>query len=159
MAKPGACTILRLCLPLLPARYASMNQHQHQKDYGSPSVRAAQLWWPSRHLEMTSLWFPLFSGDTLDYFFGRKKISFGLGWPLPWTGERGMKMDEKKIFNFFHCTCGMWGDARAVPCGILPPITSQSHTHPSHSQTSRLLTSSLSLGVPVPRSTQCMWDT
>ena len=35
------------------------------------------------------------------------------------------------------------------------PITSQSHTHPSHSQTSRLLTSSLSLGVPVPRPTQC----
>ncbi len=38
------------------------------------------------------------------------------------------------------------------------PITSQSHTHPSHSQTCRLLTSSLSLGVPVPRSTQCMRD-
>ena len=36
------------------------------------------------------------------------------------------------------------------------PITSQSHTHPSHSQTSRLLTSSLSLGVPVPRGTQCI---
>ena len=36
------------------------------------------------------------------------------------------------------------------------PIVSQSHTHPSHSQTSRLLTSSLSLGVPVPHSTQCM---
>jgi len=36
------------------------------------------------------------------------------------------------------------------------PITSQSHTHPSHSQTSRLLTSSLSLGVPIPRPTQCM---
>ena len=36
------------------------------------------------------------------------------------------------------------------------PITSTSHTHPSHSQTSRLLTSSLSLGVPVPRPTQCM---
>jgi len=35
------------------------------------------------------------------------------------------------------------------------PITSKSHTHPSHSQTSRLLTSSLSLGVPVPRVTQC----
>ena len=35
-------------------------------------------------------------------------------------------------------------------------ITSKSHTHPSHSQTSRLLTSSLSLGVPVPRPTQCM---
>jgi hypothetical protein len=36
------------------------------------------------------------------------------------------------------------------------PITSKSHTHLSHSQTSRLLTSSLSLGVPVPRPTQCM---
>jgi hypothetical protein len=35
------------------------------------------------------------------------------------------------------------------------PIASNSHTHPSHSQTSRLLTSSLSLGVPVPRPTQC----
>jgi hypothetical protein len=38
------------------------------------------------------------------------------------------------------------------------PITSQSHTHPSHSQTYRLLTSSLSLGVPLPRPTQCMRD-
>jgi hypothetical protein len=37
-------------------------------------------------------------------------------------------------------------------------ITSKSHTHPSHSQTSRLLTSSLSLGLPVPRPTQCMRD-
>jgi hypothetical protein len=38
------------------------------------------------------------------------------------------------------------------------PIVSKSHTHPSHSQTSRLLTSSLSLGVPVPRPTQCLRD-
>ena len=36
------------------------------------------------------------------------------------------------------------------------PITSKSHTHPSHSQSSRLFTSSLSSGVPVPRATQCM---
>ncbi len=36
-------------------------------------------------------------------------------------------------------------------------IASKSHAHPSHSQTSRLLTSSLSLGAPVPRPTQCMW--
>jgi hypothetical protein len=36
------------------------------------------------------------------------------------------------------------------------PVASRSHTHPSHSQTSSLLTSSLSLGVPVPRATQCM---
>jgi hypothetical protein len=33
---------------------------------------------------------------------------------------------------------------------------SRSHTHPSHSQTSRLLTSSISLGFPVPRVTQCI---
>jgi hypothetical protein len=38
------------------------------------------------------------------------------------------------------------------------PITSRTHTHPSHSETSRLLTSSLSLVVPVPRGTQCMRD-
>ena len=36
------------------------------------------------------------------------------------------------------------------------PIISRTHTHPSHSQTSHLLTSSLSLGIPVPRATQCM---
>jgi hypothetical protein len=38
------------------------------------------------------------------------------------------------------------------------PITSRTHTHPSHSQPSRLLTSSLSLGVPVPLTTECMRD-
>ncbi len=38
------------------------------------------------------------------------------------------------------------------------PIDSKSHTYPSHSQTSSLLTSSLSLGVRVPHSTQCMRD-
>ncbi len=32
------------------------------------------------------------------------------------------------------------------------PVSSRSHTHPSHSQTSRLLTSSMSLGVTVPHS-------
>ncbi len=37
-------------------------------------------------------------------------------------------------------------------------FTSESHTHPSHSETSRLLTSSLSLRVPVPRGTQCIRD-
>ena len=39
------------------------------------------------------------------------------------------------------------------------PIVSKSHTHPSHSQTSRLLTSPLSVGVPVPRPTQCVRGT
>jgi hypothetical protein len=35
-------------------------------------------------------------------------------------------------------------------------IPSRSHTHPSHSETSRLLTSSFPLGAPVPHATQCM---
>jgi hypothetical protein len=38
------------------------------------------------------------------------------------------------------------------------PITSKTYAHPSHSQTSHLLTSSLSLGVPDPRATQRMGD-
>ena len=33
------------------------------------------------------------------------------------------------------------------------PVVSRSHTHPSHSQTARLLTSSMSLGITVPRAT------
>jgi hypothetical protein len=36
------------------------------------------------------------------------------------------------------------------------PILSKSHTHTSYSQTSLLLTPSLSLGVPVPLTAQCM---
>ncbi len=39
---------------------------------------------------------------------------------------------------------------------IIYNIIPKSHTHPSHSQTFRLLTSSLSLGIPVPRTTQCI---
>jgi hypothetical protein len=38
------------------------------------------------------------------------------------------------------------------------PVSSRSPTQSSHSPASRLLTSSLSLGVPVPRTTQCMRD-
>jgi hypothetical protein len=34
----------------------------------------------------------------LDYFFGEKKNSFGLGGPLPEDrGERGMKRDKKLV--------------------------------------------------------------
>jgi hypothetical protein len=36
------------------------------------------------------------------------------------------------------------------------PIVSRPHTHPSHSETFRLLTSPLSLGVPVSHTTQCI---
>ena len=55
---------------------------------------------------------------------------------------------------------GLALDKEADLCVVLnldgAPIASKSHTHPSHSQTSRLLTSSLSLGLPVPRPTQCV---
>ena len=33
------------------------------------------------------------------------------------------------------------------------PVTSRSHTHPSHSQTARLLTSSMFFGITVPHAT------
>ncbi len=51
--------------------------------------------------------------------------------------------------------------AKAAALRIVPnldgaPIASKFHTHPSHLQTSRLLTSSLSLDFPVPRPTQCV---
>jgi hypothetical protein len=48
------------------------------------------------------------------------------------------------------------GNILAKAAALRINLNIQSHTHPSHSQTSRLLTSSLSLGVPVPRTTQCM---
>jgi hypothetical protein len=38
------------------------------------------------------------------------------------------------------------------------PVEFKWHTHPSHSQTSRLLTSSVSSGVPVPRATPCVCE-
>ncbi len=70
------------------------------------------------------------------------------------------------VFLFFLLACGV----QKIPDGpvlfdglswISPidrtHITSRTHTHLSHSSTSRLLTSSLSLGVPVPRATQCIW--
>jgi hypothetical protein len=61
------------------------------------------------------------------------------------------KLPEKQV--------GQNNSALCINLNIdVAPITSRTHTHPSHSETSRLLTSSLSLGVPVPRSTQCIRD-
>jgi hypothetical protein len=79
--------------------------------------------------------------------WGKKKVNF--------KGE-GKK---KKTFLLFEA---MFVKAAALRINLNldgAPIASKSHTHPSHSQTSCLLTSSLSLGVPVPRPTQCMRDT
>ncbi len=84
--------------------------------------------------------------------------------------DSGVQITEHKsgLFHFRHTT---YSPHLKSKCGNLltktevlrinlnldgTPITSKSHTHPSHSQTSRLLTSSLSLGVPVPRPTQCL---
>ncbi len=75
--------------------------------------------------------------------------------------------------SYFHFRRAVFSNQLKSKCGLLlakaaalrinlnldgVPIASNSHTHPSHSYTSRLLTSSLSLGVPVLRATQCMGD-
>ena len=64
------------------------------------------------------------------------------------------------VLNQFKSKCGLLltkaDDLRVTLNLDGAPIASNSHTHPSHSQTSRLLTSCLSLGVPAPRPTQCM---
>ena len=91
----------------------------------------------------------------------------------------GVQLSQSTSGGFFHFRRAAFSSQLKAKCGNLlvktaalrinlnldgAPITSKSHTHPSskshthpwHSQTSRLLTSSLSLGVPVPRPTQCM---
>ncbi len=69
---------------------------------------------------------------------------------------------DRGLFHFLRVACSAQLKSRVVltltEVAVLrimlnidgTPITSKSHTHPSHSQTSRLLTSSLSLGVPRP---------
>jgi hypothetical protein len=83
----------------------------------------------------------------------------------------GVQLTQSNMGGFFHFHRSAFSSMFKSRVGLIlaktvvlrininfdgAPITSQSHTHPSHSQISRLLTSSLSLGVPVPRSTQCM---
>ena len=83
----------------------------------------------------------------------------------------GVQSTQSTSGGFFHFRRAAFSAQLKSKCGLLlakstalhinlnldgTPITSKSHTHPLHSQTSRLLISSLSLGVPVPRPTQCM---
>jgi hypothetical protein len=83
----------------------------------------------------------------------------------------GVQSTESNMGPFFHFRCTAFSSiVKPRVSSILTkttvlridlnldgaPITSKSHTHPLDSQTSRLLTSSLSLGVPVPRPTQCI---
>ena len=79
----------------------------------------------------------------------------------------GVHLAQTQHGMFHHCRTAFAAQIKAKVGSILTkvaalrinlnidgvPITSRTHTHPSHSQTSRLLTSSLSLGIPVPRTT------
>ncbi len=82
---------------------------------------------------------------------------------IPGTNGR-LHSDFRRVavLNQLKSKCGLLlakDDALRVTLNLDgTPIVFNSHTHPSHSQTSRLLTSSLSLGVPDPRPTQCMRD-
>jgi hypothetical protein len=83
----------------------------------------------------------------------------------------GVQAQSNLGSSYFHFRHAAFSSMLKSKCGLIlakaatlrinlnldgAPITSQSHTHPSYSQTYRLLTSSLSLGVSVPRPTQCM---
>jgi hypothetical protein len=83
----------------------------------------------------------------------------------------GVQLAQSKMGGFFRFRRAAFSSMFKSRCGNIlakaaalritlnldgASITSKSHTHPSYSQTSRLLTSSLSLGVSVPRPTQCM---
>jgi hypothetical protein len=70
---------------------------------------------------------------------------------IPRQTERGREGEPAVIPQIAQSTSGLF-HYRRIDDTL---ITSETHTHPSHSETSRLLTSSLSLGVPVPRTTQC----
>jgi hypothetical protein len=86
------------------------------------------------------------------------------------TGS-GVQLAQSTSGGFFHFRRAAFSSALKSKVGLTlskaaalrivlnldgATISSKSHTHPSHSQTSRLLTSSLSLGLPVPRPTQCV---
>jgi len=75
-------------------------------------------------------------------------------WPVPLPPHGFSSQIKTKVDNILVETVTI----RIVLNIDDTPIASKSHTHPSHFQTSRLLTSSLSSGVPVPHSTQCIRD-
>ena len=58
------------------------------------------------------------------------------------------QLDHKTTRSLHNCTF----TARSVPCDIPTHLGS----HPTHSRTSRILSTSLSLGTPFPRSTECV---
>ena len=106
------------------------------------------------HSEFIRLLFLQFHGET-DRFFAAS----------------GVQLPQSTSGGLFHFRCAEFSsqiktkvDITLVKVAVVrvnlniddTTITARTHTHPSHSPTSRLLTSSLSLGVPVPRPTECM---
>jgi hypothetical protein len=89
-----------------------------------------------------------------DRFFAVSGVQFA-------QPDRGQFHYHRTVFSSqLKSKCGNILSKAEVPRIMLSidgaPVVSRSHTHPSHSQNSRLCTSSLSLGVPVPRTTQCI---
>ena len=106
--------------------------------------------------------------NSLDYYSGRV-----IGKLTVFFADSGAQSEQSTSGGLFHYRRAAFFShlkgkvgSNLVKAAALPvnlnidgapiTITSRTHTHPSHSQTSRLLTSSLSLGVPVPRPTECM---
>jgi hypothetical protein len=89
------------------------------------------------------------------------------------SGKKVLRFFSAHLFNFrnlHYCRAAFSSQLKSKVGNILTkaaalrimlnidgaPIDSKSHTHPSHSTTFRLLTSSLFLSVQVPHATQCM---
>jgi len=77
--------------------------------------------------------------------------------------EKGGRGQAFTFPDLMYCMWSTLGTNEKFNHGATTPVrlsscrwSSNSHTHPSHSESSRFLTSSPSLGVPVPRPTQCM---
>ena len=71
---------------------------------------------------------------------------------IKWYGGSGTGLgcvDYVQLLKLYWCF-------NCINLNIDTPIDSRSDTHSPHSQTSRLFSSSLSLGIPFPLSTQCV---
>jgi hypothetical protein len=111
-----------------------------------------------------------FFSDRHSYFFLMWAFCALLSYNKQFFAASGVQLAQQNCGLFHFCRSAFTASLKAKVNSTLSkttvlriilnidgePITSKTHTHPSHSETSRLLTSSLSLGVPVPRSTQCI---
>ena len=70
-------------------------------------------------------------------------------WPVPLQRAAFSSQLKSKVGNILDKAAALWITLNIDDA----PVASRSHTHPSHWQTARLLTSSMSLGITVPRAT------